>query len=116
MVWTPPPGRPSPWRCEARQRASWLKTVQVVAQPFRDHQDMSTWLLAQELEPNPEPWTILNLLASAEPGALSLQIPQICRRLAHWRQSRGASLPHSASWRRSNIWRRGNGSSARGLG
>jgi len=58
-----------------RQGACWLKTVQVVAQPLGDHQDMTTWLLAQESEPDPEPWTILNLLASAVPGALSLQIP-----------------------------------------
>jgi hypothetical protein len=42
--------------------------------------------MEQELEPNQERWTVLNLLASAEPLALSMQIPQICRRLGDWSQ------------------------------
>ncbi len=64
----------------------WLAAAQVVVQTRWDHQDMTAWLLAQEVEENPEHWTVLNLPAIAEPVAISMQIPHTCMRVPDWRQ------------------------------
>jgi predicted phage terminase large subunit-like protein len=64
----------------------WLPAAQVVVQTRWDHQDMTAWLLAQEVEENPEHWTVLNLPAIAEPVAISMQLPHTCTRVPDWRQ------------------------------
>ena len=63
-----------------------LPAAQVVVQTRWDHHDMTAWLLEQEAEENPEHWTVLNLPAIAEPGAISMQIPHTCTKVADWRQ------------------------------
>jgi predicted phage terminase large subunit-like protein len=64
----------------------WMPAAQVVVQTRWDHQDMTAWLLAQEVEENPEHWTVLNLPAIAEPVAISMQLPHTCMRVPDWRQ------------------------------
>jgi predicted phage terminase large subunit-like protein len=82
-------------RAEPGQSASgaWLPAAQVVVQTRWDHQDMTAWLLAQEVEENPEHWTVLNLPAIAEPVAISMQLPQTCTRVPDWRQPGEALCP-----------------------
>lgn len=75
-------------RAEPGQSATgaWLPAAQVVVQTRWDHQDMTAWLLAQEVEENPEHWTVLNLPAIAEPVEISMQLPHTCTRVPDWRQ------------------------------
>ena len=63
-----------------------LPAAQVVVQTRWDHHDMTTWLLEQEAEENPEHWTVLNLPAIAEPISIAMPIPPTCTRVPDWRQ------------------------------
>jgi hypothetical protein len=82
-------------RAEPGQSASgeWLPAAQVVVQTRWDHQDMTAWLLAQELEENPEHWTVLNLPAIAEPINIAMPIPPTCTGVPDWRQPGEALCP-----------------------
>jgi predicted phage terminase large subunit-like protein len=63
-----------------------LPAAQVVVQTRWDHHDMTTWLLEQEAEENPEHWTVINLPAIAEPISIAMPIPPTCTRVPDWRQ------------------------------